>query len=228
MDNLLSTELSTERACGRRVKGGVYAETRLSGDGLPLEYFLVDPPRPVDLAVLGLTAVGVRLVEIEGIWHVFDVVGQEYYPYPADYFEETRRKGASRRLPANLDFAKLGSESRLLLIHQKAVIKNFDHYPQPPVLTCPKGLYEHLAAPLPSMCAGQWWHDLPENGVRWLPGGVEYCGFQRSQGVAPIYEHGVFLSLPITNLAVINGGEDTEKNHEAAGKSGLPVYLEEE
>jgi hypothetical protein len=34
--------------------------------------------------------------------------------------------------------------------------------------------------------------------------------------------------MPITNLVVINGGEDTEKNHQAASKSGLPVYLEEE
>ena len=228
MDTNSTSDSTSERACGRRIRGGVYAETRLGTKGQPIEYFIVDPPRFVDLAALGLTAVGVKLVEVCGVWHVFDVVGQEYYPYPADYVEETQRKGASRRLPANLDFAKLSPESRLFLIHQKAVIENFEQYPQPPLVDCPKGLDEHQAAPLPSMCAGQWWHDLPENGVRWLPGGVEYCGFQRSQGVAPIYQYGVFLTLPITNLAVIKGGEDTEKNHEAAGKSGLPVYLEEE
>ncbi len=220
--------LSTERACGRRIEGAVYAETRLGDHGTPLEFYIVDPPRPVDLAALGLTAVGVKLIEIDGIWHVFDVVGQEYYPYPADCVEETRLKGASRRLPANLDFAKLGTESRLLLVHRKAIIANYDQYPQPPVVLCPKGLEEHQAAPLPTMCAGLWWHDLDRNGVRHLPGGVDYCGFQRPQGVTPVYQHGVFLSLPITNLAVIKGGEDTEDNYQAASKSGLMVSIEEE
>ena len=98
---------------------------------------------------------------------------------------------------------------------------------------CPKGLDEHQAAPLPSMCAGLWWHDLPESsmnatGERRLPGGVEYHGFSRPAGVSPVYQHGVFLALPITDLVVIKGGENTEKNHQAARKSGLPVYLEEE
>ena len=235
--------LSTERACGRRIEGAVYAETRLGEGGSPVEFFIVDPPRPIDFSALGLTSVGVKLVEINGVWHVFDVVGQEYYPYPADYVEETRQKGASRRLPANLDFAKLGPESRLLLVHWKAIIANYDQYPQPPavshrraagvrgtngVVLCPKGLEVHQAAPLPTMCAGLWWHDLPKNGVQHLPGGVDYCGFLRPRGVTPIYEHGVFFSLPITNLVVIKGGEDTEKNYQAAGKSGLPIFLEEE
>ncbi len=172
---------------------------------------------------------GGGLVEVDGVWHIFDVVGQEYYPYPADYVEETRYKGASRRLGAKLEFAKLGPESRLLLVHQKAIIANYGEYPQPPVVLCPKGLVEHQSAPLPSMCAGLWWHDLGSNGVRHLPGGVDYCGFLRPQGVTPVYEHGVFFSLPITNLVVINGGgEESEDNYQAASKSGLPVYLEEE
>lgn len=38
------TTSPTGRACGRRVRSGVYAENRLSEDGLPIEYFIVDPP----------------------------------------------------------------------------------------------------------------------------------------------------------------------------------------
>jgi hypothetical protein len=34
--------------------------------------------------------------------------------------------------------------------------------------------------------------------------------------------------LPISNLAVIQGGETTERNYWAATNSALPVYLEEE
>lgn len=249
------------RACGRRLRGGVYAENRLSEDGLPIEYFIVDPPTPVELEALGLAPVGVQLIEVGGVTHVFDVVGQEFYPYPADYIEETRRLGASRRLPANLDFSSLGPESRLVLIHARAVIENFAAYPQPPLVGCPRGLAPHAQSPLPEMCAGLWWHDLGESAVqtpeesvsqtppgpsedtetrsnpgrsaalttvlRRLEGGTEYWGYPRPEGVVPHYHHGIFLSLPISNLVVIQGGEATEHNYQAACVSGLPVYLEE-
>ncbi len=234
------TDSSVSRACGRRIRGGVYAETRLSEDGLPIEYFIVDPPTPVELSQLGLAAVGVQLIEINGVRHIFDVVGQEFYPYPADYVEETRRLGASRRLPANLDFSRLEPGSRLVLIHARAVIENFNDYPQPPDVECPKGIYPHSLSPLRAMCAGLWWHDLPDpsdesdasfpNGQvqRQIEGGTVYRGHPRLEGVVPSYRHGVFLSLPISNLAVIQGGEATERTYEAACNSGLPVYLEEE
>jgi hypothetical protein len=84
------------------------------------------------------------------------------------------------------------------------------------------------------MCAGLWWHDLPdqpdESGqvLRRIEGGTVYRGHPRPEGIVPSYRHGVFLSLPINNLAVIQGGEATERNYEAACTSGLPVYLEEE
>lgn len=246
------TDSPASRACGRRIRGGVYAETRLSQDGLPIEYFIVDPPVPVDLNELGLASVGVQLIEINGIHHIFDVVGQEFYPYPADYIEETRRLGASRRLPANLDFTRLEPGSRLVLIHARAVIENFTDYPQPPNVECPKGIYPHSLSPLVEVCAGLWWHDLPlpdrlsdrtpghetaghgdqqdenEQVLRRIEGGTEYRGHPRPEGVVPSYRHGVFLSLPISNLAVIQGGEATEHNYESACTSGLPVYLEEE
>jgi hypothetical protein len=260
-----------DRACGRRIRGGIYAETHLSRHGLPIEYFIVDPPITVDLAQLGLAAMGVQLIEVQGaddkrqpasdgVHHIFDVVGQEFYPYPADYVEETRRLGASRRLPANLDFSKLGPGSRLVLIHARALIENFSVYPQPPQLSCPKGIALHAHAPLPEMCAGLWWHDLPGEAdaagahagqptrgetdshderlaanrapvafslLRRIEGGTQYYGYPRPAGVIPSYRHGIFLSLPISNLAVIQGGEATERNYQTACFSGLPVNLEE-
>ena len=233
------------RACGRRIRGGVYAETRLSEDGMPIEYFIVDPPAPIDVDQLGLTSVGVRLIEINGVHYIFDIVGQEYYPYPSDYVEETRRLGASRRLPANLDFSRLGPGSRLVLIHARAVIDNFSAYPQPPQMQCPKGIAAHALSPLPEMCAGLWWHDLPEEPdesgrsaahdinvtpvvLRRIGGGTEYRGYPRPAETVPSYLHGIFLSLPINSLAVIQGGEATEHNYRAACNGRLPVYLEEE
>jgi hypothetical protein len=238
MNNLISPE----RGCGRRAAGGVYAETRISRDGgQPLEFFLVDPPQAVDLNRLGLTAVGVRLVEIEGVWHIFDIVGEEHYPYPADYVEETRLKGASRRLSRNLDFSKLSPEGRLVLVHRKAIIQNFHQYPQPPIVECPKMLAAHAVAPLEETCAGLWWHDIHaadgelQEGciLRKLAGSTEYYAHPRPHNMRPEYQHGIFMMLPITNLAVIRGrnaGEMAvaEQSFQAASKSGLPVYLEEE
>jgi hypothetical protein len=218
---------------------------------MPIEYFIVDPPAPIDVDQLGLTSVGVRLIEINGVHHIFDIVGQEYYPYPSDYVEETRRLGASRRLPANLDFSRLGPGSRLVLIHARAVIDNFSAYSQPPQVQCPKGIAAHALSPLPEMCAGLWWHDLPdepdESGrsaahdinaapvvLRRIGGGTEYQGYSRPAEIVPSYQHGIFLSLPISNLAVIQGGggkdmpSATERNYRAASNGRLPVYLEEE
>ncbi len=237
----MDTDNTSKRACGSRAAGGVYAETRLSDGGQPIEYFLVDPPKPV-LDELGLTAVGVKLINVDGVWHIFDVVGAEYYPYPADYVEETRRKGASRRLPRNLEFDLISAESRLVLVHSKAVIQNFSEYPQPPEVECPKAIVSHQCAPLPEMCAGLWWHDLPlselEPGadgrfIRKIQGGTTYHARPRPAGIAPQYQHAIFMMLPITNLAIIQGrnaqeNASAEQAFQAASQSGLPVYLEEE
>ncbi|NPV86302.1 MAG: hypothetical protein HPY45_09880 [Anaerolineae bacterium] len=231
--------MSKKRACGSRKAGGVYAETKLSPRGQPIEFFIVDPPKPVDMDALGLTSVGIKLVEIDDTWHVFDVVGQEYYKYPADYIEETRRMGASRRLPSNLDFSKIQPGSKLVLVHAKACIENFLEYPQPPQMVCPKLIEKHGQNPLPEMCAGLWWHDFEQKDgetkdqfavefVRKLTEETQYSAHLRPAGIAPEYRPGIFFILPITNLAVIKGGEKTEENYQRACQSGLEVTLEEE
>jgi hypothetical protein len=193
------------------------------------------------------------LVEIEWVWHVFDIISKADY-HVADYVEETRRKGASRQLSSKLDFSNLGEDSRLILIHEKAIIKNYPEYPQPPDVVCP--LDKHLSQ-LEEMCAGLWWHDIPledlqsstsppeiegvethteMDGIhhlRVIPGGVSYFAYPRPECVGPVYQHGIFMSLPITNLVVIAGRNDQEdekakKAFQAASLSGLPVLMEDE
>src|SRR5262245_30270640 len=116
-----------KRQCGYRKKGGVYLSVPTSEDGLPIEYFLIDPPQPVELVALGLSPRGVHLVQKDGVWHVFDVVGQDNYPNVCDVVIEAKALGVSRRceLP---DYSNLSSESRLVLVHQRAFIKNHREY----------------------------------------------------------------------------------------------------
>jgi hypothetical protein len=225
------------RLCGRRMAAGVYAETRSGPEGAPLESFIVDPPRAVDPVALGLSPIGVRLIQVGETWHLFDIVGETYYPLPADFVEEMRRSGsASRRLPASLDFSKLGRASRLVLIHRKAVFENYARFRLR--IPCPAGIHRH---PLPEMCAGLWWQDLPPQAPGLLGdweverriGGLSYCGLTHPEGVGYAYRHGIFMILPLTHLVVIAGRSPEEeerarKNYEAAARSGLDVTWEEE
>jgi hypothetical protein len=232
----------SKRGCGSRVVGGIYAEVKNGTGGSPIEAFLVDPPKAMDAQALGLADKGVRLVEIGGAWHVFDIVGKKYYPYVADFVEEGRRMGVSRRLPQNLDFEKLDPvQSRLVLLHRKALISNvqeagfLERYH-----ICPKALPEHEEGLLDGMCAAFWWQDfsakdLDEDGVRTMKNGDKYVGRLRPKGRDKSErELAVFMSLPITNLAVIRG-RNAEENarvqdvyKKVAGQSKFEVSLEDE
>ena len=234
--------MSTERGCGRRVVGGVYVEVKQGDGGMPVEAFLVDPPAIVTAQALGLIDKGVRLIEIENVWHVFDIVGEKHYPYVADFVEEGRRMGFSRRLPENLDLTKLDPEqSRLVFLHRKALITNvedagFLHLEH----LCPKGIEEHKAGRLEEMCAGLWWHDLAAQnldaeGLRKLKSGAKYAAAIRPKGSAkPERALAIFMSLPITDLAVIRGRNPeenarVEKVYEkVASQSKVTVNLEDE
>jgi hypothetical protein len=221
------------RGCGTRVLGAVYAEIPLSKHGKPLEHFLVCPPQVVNASDLGISNIGVKLIEANGTWHIFDIIGKEHYPNVADFVEEARLFGISRRLPKNLDFKKLTLGSRLILLHDHAHIDNFLMY-QKHETPCPKLRNGHDAHPLPEMCASLWWEDIVKGEpleedrqvVRKMPS-FEYKGMSCPEGVKPEYKLAIFGSFPIPRLAVINDPKD--KTHEEslnkAQKAGIPVRL---
>ena len=128
------------RGCGRRVKGGVYAESHQGEGGTPIEWFVVDPPAPLDLGAIGVRPRGVTLVRDEsladGTCHIVDWVGAESYPNVADFVEEARRFGISRRLETTLDFSRITDRSRLVLVHPRAICENRLEIGRP--LRCPK------------------------------------------------------------------------------------------
>ncbi|MGH9838175.1 MAG: hypothetical protein ACREEM_05265 [Blastocatellia bacterium] len=233
-----------KRQCGYRKKGGVYLTVPSSEDGVPIDYFLLDPPQPVELDALGIAPRGVHLIEKEGVWHVFDVVGQDSYPNVCDVIEEARCSGVSRRCEL-ADYSRLTKESRLVLIHQRAYIKNYPEYPkhfteqERDDFRCPRK--RHSIGALDEMCAGLWRHDLVE-GVerdgsgsrdqvfRRLECGMPYHGYGRPAEVAPDYQYAIFAILPIGQIEVIEDPDDRthEEKIERASKSGLPVSLVEE
>jgi len=111
------------RGCGFRVKGGVYIETRLSPYGQPIENFLIDSPQVLDTQALGIRPRGMTPLLRDGTTHLFDWVGSDGYPNVADFIEEARHKGISRRVLPSL-VADLTPDSRLLLIHPRAHVHN--------------------------------------------------------------------------------------------------------
>lgn len=118
-----------KRGCGdSRTAGGIYAECPLSPYGVPLEDFLCDPPIVIDTKEMGVTPVGVKLMERNGVWHIIDWIGSTHYPNTADFVEEVRQFGLSRRLPQTLDFKRLTKDSRILTVHSRAWIDNFLPY----------------------------------------------------------------------------------------------------
>jgi hypothetical protein len=109
------------RGCGEsRDKGATYLECGVGPGGEPLENFIVDPPKPFRVDHQR----GVDLITLHGVTHVVDYVGEKHYPYPSDVLEEVRWHGLSRKVSPSVIAGKLTRQSRVLLVHAKAVVTN--------------------------------------------------------------------------------------------------------
>lgn len=144
-----------------------------------------------------------------------DWVGSMHYPNVADFIEEVRRFGLSRRLSSKLDFSRISPQTRILLVHQRAWVKNFEEYQ---TWSCPKYLPGHAVDVLPHepevrarMCAGIWWRDV-EGGIspktrrfdgeydeleieRVMPS-FSYLAKSKPDLVKPKYRSAIFASFP--------------------------------
>lgn len=231
--------VAVTRGCGRRICGGVYAETSTDPNGKPVEFFLLDPPIAIELDV---APIGVSWIKRDEVWHLVDWVGEMHYPNVADFIEEVRRFGLSRRIPTGEHFERLTVESRILLVHARALIHNRKQYRSPKhgPYGCPKDIADHRRGDVKEMCAGLWWEDLddtsepdPETGavIREMPS-FKYAGLATREGVEPEYEAAFFASFPIGRLAVVNDPDDPNKVDvvlKKAGKAnGIPVHLVDE
>lgn len=201
----MSGAIPVARGCGTRKAGGTYVEVGLSPFGKPLEHFIIDPPfrlTPELREALGISPIGVSLTEIEpGMVNIMDWVGETYYPNVADFLEEVRNFGLSRRLELQAsDFAKITPQSKLFLIHPRAWIDQFNDYyhgilndtgtfhGEPGGFYCPKDLSYHRLSDADEdwawphaiddpkqdeMCAGLWWQDITGGTEDWEDGASE-------------------------------------------------------
>lgn len=223
---------------------------------MPIEYFLIDPAMPVPPG-MGLPNRGVSIHQRpgpNGAYDVYDRVGESGYPHVADFIEETRRLGLSRRIATNADFSKLDSQSRIILAHPKAVVVNAEdmygalvtehltyahHHPW----RCICGLEAHeamLDIPDFETCASLWYETVtggeesfdPDDFPRTVDcrvGHIRYKARRPPSDLRVTFAEGFFLRLPIHRLAVIRDpaqGRD-EGAMERASASGLPVVLED-
>ena len=232
--------VSTKRLCGGgRTEGGAYIECNF-GD-MDIRDFLIDAPRKYSVIDNGMTAVAPNKREIGGEWHLIDVVGESYYPYPADFIEEAARFGVSRKVPLTFDFDKLKPGAMLFLHHTRAFLENpaevGAHLDQHSKFRCPTGAHGPLDA-----CAGHHWSALKPRvlkGQPALPAGV----FTRPLGVgaydvavypasapAPAYKAGLFMRVPIGRIVFVRDakGRYSESAWRAATHTGLPVAAVDE
>lgn len=224
----MSGAIPVARGCGTsRIAGGVYLEVGLSAGGLPLERFLCDPPLPIDLEALGLSYHGVKAIPQGDLWHVADGISLRDYPNPADFLEEVRRFGLSRRIPSTFDFGRITSRSLLLLFHARAYLSPpsplYQTAPPAAPFQCPTGLHDPALLDDSVCCAGVWWETLIGGDA--IPGSEDerriqvrrpsfvYGGRTPPMGYLPRYQDAIFARFPITRIVVVR--DDSGGRHQA-------------
>jgi hypothetical protein len=172
------------------------------------------------------TTVGQVLVRRDGTFHVVDWVGQDGYPYPTDLLEEARSYGLSRRISPNFDFEMLSPESRIILVHGRAVTSNpegafhseeviFEHTEESRFFSkCVHmertGGHDHFKAPV-GPCNRFWYMDAEANaetGARSIAS-TKYRVIDADTDLD--MESGIIASFPISRLATV---EATDGSHE--------------
>lgn len=213
-------EITRERGCGKRKPGGLYLCTELSPFGEPLENFLFDPPQPTDMRPVRSPAL---IKGRDEKWHVVVWVGEEFYKHAADFIEEARVKGVSRRIPPSLAVDKLEQGSKMFFIHPKAVVQNGKRYPD---ISCPTGKEPHAD------CIGKAYQianpDTEGGSTRTIVDvsyKVAYCGH-----IDPVFVPGFFLWTPITNIDYVKlqGGKVQKEIAKKADVSRLPFNFVDE
>lgn len=252
MSDQTSAAIPIKRGCGTRKKGGIYAECGLDPVmGAPVETFLIDPPMELGIAI---PPRGVLLTTVQNVPVLVDHVGSAFYPNVADFVEEVRVAGVSRRLPLDLDYGALTPETMLLLTHEKACIANASDLPKP--WSCAKRREEHEQPDYELTCSWHWWHDVvggralsaeeqaqcPDLARKYVRVTSRPCWVEREMpsfkyrahawagDEPPRYREAAFMMVGLSRLVVIRDPQEGthERALELASKGKLKVEVVDE
>jgi len=237
----------SSRGCGSRKDGGLYLEIVTGSSGRPIEDFLLDPVQvwegaPSLRAPMLIDSTNSYGIEGKPVKHIIMMVGKEFYPTIPDFIEEGRLLGVSKRIPRNFPFEQLTPGlSRIILMHHRAIPK-FDYNVD---ITCPRGNTEKVHK---CQCVYHLWelsalHPSSDKHSVEIAGSIATvtlpCGdtyhvnmpLEPSlEGYSDDYEPGLFISLPIGNIAYINkaNNEAPKDIVDRATKSGWTLKVEKE
>lgn len=218
-----------QRGCGYREEGGVYLEVGISDEGEPFESFWADPPVPWDTD----TKIGQQLIERDGITHIVDHVGSASYPYPSDVLEEMRSFGLSRRVSKTFDFDRLTPQTRIILVHDRAVADTpaavVEHVKEAVPRETPNdtarrlrftqhrdrcarwiaGDETHIATPKAAPCTRMWYADAESNKEGSALRAIGDCRYQLSTDadLDASFSPGIIASFPLHRLSVIQSAD---------------------
>jgi len=218
-----------KRGCGFRAAGGVYMECGLAPNGKPVEWFLYDPP--LEMGNIELSAQGIQLIQDSaGVYHVVDWIGESNYPRVADFIEEVREMGVSRRASATTHFELLGPGSTMIFVHRHAIYNDpatviEQNEAMPPFAGSDAVALSRCALFAKAKdskhfhdssisCSRLWYFQTPDDIVRRdpqsiylrdIPGVVRYQVTPLSPAADAEYatRPGLFMRVPISRLAVV-------------------------
>lgn len=214
---------SGNRGCGSRKAGGVYLCTKLGNGGIPIEDFLVDPVVPFAGEPFRAPILIADPDDPE-VQHAVVWVGAEFYPSLVDFFEESSRKGVSRRVPSGFNFKALTpGKSKMIFVHPKAFTESLGE-PE----SCPKDIPEHGKE---EPCIGMHWHYAKAvgsavEGTQATVGDIHYPVPEQVPAPEDL-SPGIFFALPI-NAVEYEAKDESDMGPESllqADDLGFPVTI---
>jgi len=183
----------------------VYLCTGLSENGIPINAFLIDPVKMMDVDCFRAPIVIPDTVDPE-LLHIAIWIGREHYASPIDYVEEVKRLGASRRIPENFDFSVLTpGKSRMMFIHPLAFTELI-HEADCPV----EGFHPNEGHGETVACLGAHWRyakslgSIVADGPVGTVGSVGQCLYPLEQSQIEVdpkdFSPGIFFQLPVTHI----------------------------
>jgi hypothetical protein len=234
------------RGCGTRKAGGVYAECRLNDNGLPVEYFVLCPTKPINPLDFGLTAINQVVIDTNRASHILDWIGAEY-EYPVDWIEEVRRFGMSQRCELSPNqYSRITDKSYLITVHARAYIpseywwkliadaKDFNMPPAYKWRDCPRenfGIEPHRIDNQ-RFCAGHLWRTVGagkrfDSDYHWTTRSMpsfEYEAIYTTEKY--LFKPAIFANLPIHRFVVIEDKLDGAHERKLAKLAGAQIPVD--